>query len=73
MLLLWPCTNPSLLPSQEGLLFHLIHVSQYHLLAKAVTSKLHMTDTYNKNTINGSINRLLEETENLSLATVINF
>jgi len=73
MLLLWPCTNPSLLASQEGLLFHLIHVSQYHLLAKVVTSKLHMTDKYNTNKINGNINKLLEETENPFLATVINF
>lgn len=54
-------------------MFYLIHISQYHLLAKAVTLKLHMTDKFNKNKINASINKLLEETENPSLVTIIKF
>ena len=65
--------KPSTVASQEGLLFHVIHVSQYHLLAKSVTLSLHMTDKLYKNKINASINKLLEEIENPSLVTVIKF
>lgn len=50
-----------------------LHVSQYHLLAKAVTLRSHMADKFNKNKINTSINKLLEEIENPSLVTVIIF